>query len=220
MRKYSFARTIGFIGSAGLTVALIGAAATGTGAYFTDSKSGAITGTMGTIAITGYDGGGDNALDMTFSGMLPGEAQSRTVRYQNTGSGNQDVWVVFNKADLNNGLPGDAARGLNTLGTYAEVHMTANGSPIFDSANLNDGYPCGTPGNPGYPTLCALPSQIKLADNLAPGAVGDMMFSFAPGYKFKNGVQGAAILQLGYKLVATQHGIAPDNAYNNAITFP
>jgi hypothetical protein len=216
MRKSRIARTAGFIGTAGLTVALIGAAAAGTGAYFTDSKSGTISGTMGSIKITGYDGGGTDALDMTFTKMLPGEGQDRTVRYQNTGENNQDVWVVFDQTDLGTH---DGNTGLNSLGSYAAIHVTANGGAVFDSANLSDRYPCGTP-SAGFPDICPLPSQIKLADNLAPGVVGNMLFEFTPGAKFKNGVQDAAILSLRYKLVATQHGIAPNDANKTPITFP
>jgi hypothetical protein len=216
MRNTSIARTVGFIGAAGITVALVGAAAAGTGAYFTDSKAGTISGTMGTISVTGYDGGGSDHLDMTFTKMLPGQSQDRTIRYQNTGDSNQDVWVVFDQADLGTH---DGNTGLNSLGSYAEIHIQANGGAVFDSANLSDRYPCGTP-SAGYPDICPLPAQIKLTDNLAPGVVGNMLFSFTPGAKFKNGVQGSTILSLRYKIVATQHGITPDNAYNNAITFP
>jgi hypothetical protein len=216
MARSTIIRAVGFVGAAGLTAALVGAAASATGAYFTDSKAGTITGTMGTIKITGYDGGGPDHLDINFTKLLPGESQSSSVRYQNTGDSNQDVWVVFKQSDLGTH---DGQTGLNSYGSYAEVHIAANGSSLFDSQNLNDGYACGTP-SAGFPTICPLPAQIKLADNLAPGVVGDMTFTFGAGAKFKNSVQGAPILSLHYKLVATQHGIAPDNALNNAITFP
>lgn len=196
--------------TAGVTVALMGVAAAGTGAYFTDSKSGTITGTMGTIKVTGYDGGGADNLDISFTKLLPGESQDRSIRFQNTGENSQDVWVVFQSSDLHN---------LNTLGSYGEVHVKANGAAVFDSANLNDGYPCGTV-SPGFPDICPLPSQIRLASNVNPGDVGSMTFTFKAGEKFKNGVQGLPVVSLRYKIVATQNGIAPDNALNNAIVFP
>jgi hypothetical protein len=224
MRKGTIIRTIGFIGSAGITVALVGAAATGTGAYFTDSKSGTIAGTMATVKIhTGGGTGADN-LNFAFDKMLPGQAQTQTVTFQNTGNSSADIWVVFDKTDLgNNPTPGGgttSASGLNSWGTYAEVHLATSGTEIFGSANLNDGYPCGTPGTRvdawgvTDPTLCYLAGQYKLASNVGPTASGDMTFSFTPSKKFQNTAQGLPVLSLGYKIVATQVGIAPDNPYN------
>lgn len=188
----------GFVASAGVAAALVGMAASGTGAYFSDTKNASVSGTMGTIKVNGV--GGDQNLNVSFRDMLPGEASTKTVEFQNTGSREQDVWVVFN----------DSAKlhALNQFGTYGEVHLSAGGTELFGSKNLNDGFSCGTPGEGDKPTLCALPAQIKIADNLGSGDQGSFTFSFTPGAAFKN-VQGAQLLDLPYQLVATQHGITP-----------
>lgn len=206
MIKSTTLRVAGFVGTLGATAALVGAAAMGTGAYFSDAKSGSISGTMGSIRITAYDGGGSNATDIAFSNMLPGEGQEKTVRYQNTGHNNQDVWLVFNQADLGDHNARTDAGKVNDFGRYGEIHVKGNGTEIFGSKNLNDDPtscpPQGTDCNP-------LPPTLKVADNLTPGQVGDFSFGFTPSSRFGNDVQDLPILHLGYQLVATQHGVAP-----------
>ena len=193
-------KVAGFLGTVAVTGGLLATAVVGTGAYFSDTKAdNHITGTMGSIQVTGHDGSGTNALDSVFTDMLPGETKSSTVRYENTGHNEQDVWVVFKGAGFGDGT---GKVGINSLGRYAEVHVASNGTERFASQNLNDGYPVGTPDvNP-------LPSKIKLADALKPGHAGDFSFSFKPGVKFQN-VQNAQILGLDYDLVATQVGVQP-----------
>ena len=197
-------RLAGFVGSVGVTAALVGAAATGTGAYFSDSKTGDIKATMGSIRIEGHDGSGANSIGIDFEKMLPGEAQSKTIRYQNTGQNNQDVWVVFDRAALGDG---SGNVGVNSLGRFGEIHVKGNGVSVFDSANLNDRASTCPPGA-GDPACNPLPEALKVANNLTPGQVGDWTFSFAPGAKFK-GNQTMPVLNLPYTLVATQHGITP-----------
>ncbi len=194
-------KVVGFLGTVALTGGLVASAVAGTGAYFSDTKANNhITGAMGSIQIQGHDGSGANSLDSVFTNMLPGEAKSATLRYSNTGANDEDVWVVFTNATK--------LKALNQLGTYGEVHVASNGTERFGSQNLNDAYPCGTPGTNGAPTLCALPKMIKVADALQPGHTGDFSFSFKPGQAFKN-VQGAQLLDLDYDLVATQVGVQP-----------
>lgn len=195
-------RIVGFLGTVGASAALVGAAVVGTGAYFQDAKTdNYISGTMGSIQVTGHDGVGAHNLDIEFSKMLPGEANTKSVRFENTGANNQDVWVVFDATKLH---------ALNQLGTYGEVHVSTGGSEVFGSANLNDGYPALQCGQDPSSTVCPVPSKIKLADNLAPGHTGDFTFSFTPGAKFQSpALMGAKLLDLPYTLVATQHGISP-----------
>jgi hypothetical protein len=191
-----------FVASMAGTAALVGASVIGTGAYFSDTKAdNHVTGTMGSIKVVGLDGTGANNLDAVFQNMLPGDANSKTLRYSNTGLNNQDVWIKFDA---------DKLHALNQLGTYGEVHISSNGTEIFGSKNLNDGYPCGTPGNAGAPDVCPVPAELKLADNLEPGHTGSFTFSFTPGAKFKNpALMGQQLLDLDYDLIATQHGITP-----------
>lgn len=212
MNKSKAARLTGFIGSAGATALLVGFAVSGTGAYFTDSEPGTLQGSMGTIQVDASGGYGPNGTDITFTNMLPGEAQTHTIDYTNTGANNQDVWVVFDQAYLGD-FDRDTDTGLiNDRGTYAEIHITSFGAPRFESANLNDDADSCPPGA-GNPACNPLPKQILLASNLTPGASGDMVFSYMPGAKYRNN-QGLPEFYLPYKIVATQHGIAPDNALN------
>ncbi len=199
------AKTAGFIGTVAITGGLLASAVVGTGAYFSDTKANNhITGTMGSIAVTGHDGSGTNSLDAVFTNMLPGETNSKTLRYTNTGANDQDVWIVFKGAGLGTG---DGKTGINSLGTYGEVHVAANGGEKFASQNLNDNNQT-CPVGVGSPACMPLPTKIKLADALEPGHTGDFTFSFKPGEKFKN-VQGAQLLALDYDLVATQVGVQP-----------
>ena len=190
------------------------AAATGTGAYFSDSRSGGVTGSTGSIKVVTAGGGGTDNLNFTFNDMLPGERQTATATYLNTGKNKQDVWLVFPNAD--------ALHALNDLGRFGEAHVSSNGTEVLASTNLNDNStscPAGTADcNP-------LPSKIKLGDNVAPGLGGSVSFSFAYGARLR----GAAAEEgpfncyplgsctsngLPFQVVATQHGIAPDDVNN------
>ena len=219
-------RKIARIGAFALCLAASGgliAAATGaTGAYFSDAKPGTLTGTIGSIKIQG-SGGSGAGLDFHFDNMLPGVPQAAVASFSNTGANAEDVWLVFPNAD--------ALHALNNLGTYGEIHILANADHKFDSNNLNDGFPCGTPGDAGppqVPTLCALPRAVKLFSNVAPGGAGSFSFSFNYGSKLQNPAAYGASWNpyplghtgigtspapdgygLPYQLVATQVGIDP-----------
>ena len=196
-------KVAGFLGTVAVTGGLPASAVVGTGAYFSDTEANNhITGTMGSINVTG-----DN-LSAAFTDMLPGETNTATMGYKNTGANAQDVWVVFQDKGLV-GTYTDGTHGINDLGTYAEVHVASNGTERFASQNLTDKYPSGTPGSDGAPTLYALPKMIKVADALAPGQSGDWSFSFKPAAKILNGAQNDQWLGLDYDLVATQVGVQP-----------
>lgn len=217
MSKAKVARLAGFTVALGATASLAAFAATGTGAYFSDAKTGnVISGTMGSIAITGHDGGGAHHLGISFANMLPGDTSSKTVGFTNTGKNPEDVYVVFDQSALGDH---NAAtnNGLNDLGHFASVEVDSAGSPVFRSSNLNDDpASCPTVAD-GHRTDCSpLPHVLKLAENLAPGADGSMTFSFMPSAAFQN-VQNVQLLNLPYTLVATQHGIAPDNSLNSTV---
>lgn len=141
-----------------------------TGAYFSDTHSGTVSGTVGSIRITPSGGSGADNMNFTFDNLLPGDPQTATLTYTNTGNNPEDVWVKFNNPT--------ALSALNTLGTYGEVHVVSNGVEKFGSANLNDrASTC--------PTCSPLPSLIKLADNVAPNATGVFKFTFAYAAKLK-----------------------------------
>jgi hypothetical protein len=163
----------------GTTLAALAAlviAATGmTGAYFSDTHQGTITGNLGSIKVNPSGGTGADGTDFTFANMLPGVPETATVQFENTGLNAEDVWLVFDNAT--------ALSALNNLGTYGEVHVS-NGHALFDSANLNDRTPtCGA----FSPSGCwPLPSRIKVASSVAPGSGGYVKFTFNYAGKLSN----------------------------------
>jgi hypothetical protein len=207
------------------SVALLGGtaflASGATGAYFSDMHPGNISGTIGNIHVSPFGGSGSTGTDLTFSNLLPGVPQTVKLNYKNTGSDPQDVYIVFTNAT--------ALGALNDLGHYGEAHLSANGTALFDSTNLKD-----TAGSCGAfsPSGCwPLKKQYLLASNLAPGAVGNVSFSFnypgkmtgqgpagfAPAWNTYPAADGQAVVDpadgtgsgLPYEIVATQHGITP-----------
>jgi hypothetical protein len=209
------------------SVALLGGtaflASGATGAYFSDTHAGNIAGTIGNIHITPFGGSGADRTDLSFANLLPGEAQTVKLNYTNSGSAPEDVYIVFNNAT--------ALSALNNLGTYGEAHLSANGTALFDSVNLNDrSNSCG----PFSPAGCwPLKPQYLIASNVAAGASGDVSFTFNYAGKLKGQAAAGAPAPLWnsypvigqtnintadglgsglpYQIVATQHGITPGN---------
>lgn len=222
------------------TVALLGGtawiASGTTGAYFSDTHTGSIAGTIGSIQVHVDGGSSTTAPRLTFDKMLPGVSQTVQVSYKNTGVNHQDVWIVFNNAT--------ALSALNNLGTYGQASLSANGVGLFQSSNLSDNQlRCGTFGHgfaaDGTTLLCwPLLAQYKVASDVAPGAGGSVSFSF--NYASKMSVPPAAFntfpasltaydpahpnkddqftintsdgsgTGLPYQIVATQTGIKPN----------
>jgi hypothetical protein len=155
------------------TVALLGGtawiAAGTTGAYFSDTHTGTINGSIGSIQVAANGSTGAALSDVSFKDMLPGVAQTVTINYKNTGKNVQDVWISFTNAT--------ALSALNNMGSYGEVHLSANGTALFDSANLNDR--SGTCGAFSPSGCWPLAKQYKVASNLAPGTSGTVSFTFA-----------------------------------------
>lgn len=195
-----------------------------TGAYFSDTHSGAISGTIGNIHVTPFGGSGADGTTLAFTNLLPGAAQTVKLSYKNTGSDPQDVYIVFNNAT--------ALSALNNLGRFGEAHLFANGNALFDSANLKDSAnSCGA----FSPAGCwPLKKQYLLASNVPAGATGDVSFSFNYTGKLKGQAPAGAAAAiwntypvpdgqttvndadgtgagLPYQIVATQHGITPGN---------
>jgi hypothetical protein len=159
------------VAAAALVVSVAGI----TGAFFSDSHSGKISGTVGSIRITPSGGSGPDGTNFAFSNLMPGEPQTARLVYENTGTSNEDVWIVFNNET--------ALSALNNLGTYGEVHLSANGSEVFGSANLNDNETtCG----PFSASGCwPLQKQYKMASNVPHGGSGAILFSFGYAGKLK-----------------------------------
>ncbi len=164
MKSVLRSRTTRVIAAAAVASGLAIMASGSTGAYFSESQTGGITGTVGAVHLS------TSSTTFTWNNLMPGEPQSASVDFRNTGTGPQDFYLVFPNAT--------ALSALNSLGTYGEVHISVNGNEIFGSANLNDGYPCGTPGNPGVATLCPVPQQLLLASNVPTNVLNSFKFQF------------------------------------------
>ncbi len=171
MRRNVKARLAAF----GASVAVLGgvaiSAAGTTGAYFSDTHSGTVSGTVGSIKITTSGGGGADHLDLNYTNLLPGEKQTVTAHFQNTGLNAEDVWVVFPNSV--------ALHALNDLGHFGEFHISSDGVAKFDSANLSDGLETGRCGALS-PTGCwPVPAMLKVASNVAPSVdVHSVNFTF------------------------------------------
>jgi hypothetical protein len=158
-------------------VATIAMAVSATGAYFSDTKNGAISGDASTLKVTTSGGTGDDGLAFQWDNMLPGQVYSATASFQNTGDSVQDVWIVFyNKTALS---------ALNSAGTYGAARLTSSEGAYFYSSNLND-----HPVDQGVGTCLGLPQMIKLASNLGPTASGSVTFSYQIASKVGNWGQG------------------------------
>jgi hypothetical protein len=163
-------------------VAAIGLAIVASGntsAYFEDVKQGGATGTVGQVKISTEGGNAVDDPTFTWNDMLPGQPRSLTIKYTNTGTVHEDVYLTFPNAT--------ALSALNSLGTYGEVHVSVNGDEIYSNSNLNDKPNNGTTG---------LPAQLKLQEHLAVGHTGKVTFTFQYADKL-GGVQGAATHSTG-----------------------
>ena len=218
MRVLTLVATMGLLGGTALV------ASGSTGAYFSDSVTGGITGTIGSIAITP-----STSTAIAFSNLLPGAAQTVSVSYSNTGTSPEDVYLTFPNLT--------ALSALNNLGRYGQVHVTSSGygavGDVFDSANLNDNVTsCGgfsqTPGSGPTSGCWPLTNNLLLASQVAPGAGGSFTFSFeyasalttqpivttpwnsypVAGQFTVNGGDGTGS-GLPFDIVATQVGITP-----------
>ena len=164
---------------------MIVSASGATGAYFSQSAPGTISGQLGSITVSTSGGNGSTAQDFSWSNMLPGVPNSATVDYQNTSVNAEDIYLVFQNQT--------ALSALNNLGTYGEVHISAagNGTPngaLFDSANLNDrASTCG----PFSPSGCwPVPNVIKVASGIGGGTTGSVTFAFNYAGKLSSGEGG------------------------------
>jgi hypothetical protein len=226
MRNKKAVRIAGFAGALCASAALVGVAVQGTGAYFTDSHNGSVNASTGTVKVNVSD------LTLNFTNLLPGEFQTNNVNYTAAGTGAQDIWLVLptdGSAVAFNGGPGSAA-----LGRYGHFAVSAPAG-AFTSYNLSSGGTstdvCGVDGNghggsnqqatstnnsdPGsYVPYCAVPGAILLSSNLNYGESGTAAVTFGFTKVLKGGQGGPLGPVAPFKIVATQHGIAPNDVNN------
>ncbi len=223
MSKRKFARMAAVLTTLATIMALIGIAVVGTGAYFTDTKPGAITGNLGTVIVN------TAGQDINFANLMPGETQTQTVTVQNSGTGNEDIYLAFKNANF-------AWSAVNDLGQYGKFVIAGN---TYD--NLNNRYAQGTPGsgvmstNPAsgcynVPRIAInyLPHVISIF-TLTPGQIATFNVSFTVNPCMTGG-QGSTLwgtapgnfsptiapAPLQYVVAAFQPGVNPNDQMNGA----
>jgi hypothetical protein len=231
MRKATTVRIAGFIGALCASGALVAASVSGTGAYFTDSHNGSINAGTGHIKVdvTPADG------NLNFDNLLPGEYQTQRVTYTaHPSSGTEDIWLVFPNA----GNDGDAfishpASGATPLGRYGHFGVTSSGGASFQSSNLalstsgyngtdsctidanGEGGSSQTASSTSDPVpYCAPMGAILLQSGMGDGAYGTADLTFGFTKLLKSGQDSGRHALESYKIVATQHGIRPDDQNN------
>lgn len=223
MRKPTALRLAGFTLAAGLTASLAGVAASSTGAYFTDSHDGNLSGTAGHLRLS------VSSTALSFADLVPGDYQTRSIDYSTNSSGHEDIWMVFPSGagySALTGYKGDPDFSAGGLGRYGHFAV-ANGDQVkFTSYNLQNRAPGATDpicsvdanGNGGSnqqatsptdtPPLCGVPQFIKLASDLPSGSTGTIHMTFGVTGKWTG--QNVPATNAPFKIVATQAGVRPD----------
>jgi hypothetical protein len=228
--KKQFFKVTGFIGTLAAGTALVASAATGTGAWFTDSEPGTITANSGHMSI-------DVPVadrSMNFANLMPGDYQHQTVNYTvHQSSGESDVWLVFSEKSpavaAFTGPKDSAYHKGGGLGRYG--HFLLRGTDdaiIFQSNNLayhptdESGPNCwvAADGHGGSdaqatshndaPPYCGVPYAIKVASNLANGTPGHFTVEF--GFSGRQTEQGQSLAApVPFQVVVTQAGHGPSD---------
>jgi hypothetical protein len=236
MQKAKAVRIAGFFGALCASAALVGVAATGTGAYFTDSHSGAINAGTGHIKVTVSPGD----LQLNFDNLLPGEYKTNRVDYAaHPSDGAEDIWLVFPSDGTADAFIHTPQSGATPLGRYGHFGVTSSGGASFVSSNLsldpagggtyNTSESCGIDANgeggsnttatdPSDHTVpyCAPMHAILLQQNMHDGDSGhaDLTFGFTKILTAPQDGPRTQVVQ--YKIVATQHGVRPDDPSNGS----
>lgn len=233
MFKKKPTRIAAFIGTIGASAALIGMAATNTGAYFTDSEAGQIAGQTGHLTVDKI-----SDFNLNFDNLIPGEYKDRNVSYHTGGDTNEDIWLYLPPGTPYGAFTGakdtGAAPGGNGnvdgfadggMGRYGHFAVKDNGGNLlFSSYNLQN-QPNGTSGcadgnGHGFgpqatspsdtPPYCGVPHYMLLESNLPSGS--DRTFTMTFGVTGRQTQQGqyAPPANVPFQVVATQHGVRPD----------
>ncbi len=223
----------GFIAALGASGALVAAATGATGAYFTDSHDGSINASTGSVKVSTTD------LSLNFTGLLPGEFQTKDVQYWAEGTGAEDIWLVLptdGSADALNKVPTDNPADATPLGRYGHFAVSspagsftsfnlatsaASGPHSGPSCNVNaDGHggsSAQAANRSDYSVpFCPVPNAILLSSNLTASQSGTAHITF--GFtKLMNDAaqQGLNLSQVAkFKIEATQHGVLPSDPNN------
>jgi hypothetical protein len=214
--KKQFLKVTGFIGTLAAGTALVASAATGTGAWFTDSASGTVTASTGHLNLE------TSSRSLDFRNLVPGEYNRQNVTYTIRATGKSDVWLVFERSDP----VVQAMTGSDGLGRYGHFSAYNDGGQIFTSNNLASGSaaescntdPAGHGGSSDTPKsrddksvlYCPVPEQMLLASNVSDGfqGVAGIEFGVTGFWTAQNSPLGV----VPFKIVATQHGHGPNDA--------
>jgi hypothetical protein len=218
MSKRKFAR-LGALSAAMIAaLALVSSLVAVTGAYWTDvNGGGTVNRNNGTVKVD-VNGSPTTAPVINFDNLMPGEVQTATVTVQNTGTGTEDIYIVFDNAN-------GAWSWVNDLGAYGTFVIDGT---VYD--NLNNKYPWGTdssgqiissnPASSCYNVVRPaqikfLPHYIKVASGLTTTAskAFDISFNY---HACMSDHQGEAALPLNFSVVAFQAGVDPTSTYNGA----
>jgi hypothetical protein len=226
--KINMIKIGGFIATMAAGAAMIGAAATGTGAYFTDSKTGGLVASTGHLTLNTTD------ANLRFENLVPGEDTTKSVDYNVDATGKSDVWLVFKPTDVGylawTGDKGNALYPDGGLGRYGHFAVANGGTTLFESRNLaldpagpGTAASCyvdpatGHGGSAVRPTsrddilpYCGVPSAIKIASNLVSGDGGVLNMTF--GVTGRWTAQHSPVASVPFTVVATQAGVRPDAA--------
>ena len=227
MNKKKTARVAGFVGALGASALLLGAAANTTGAYFTDSHDGAINSSTGQVKVDTTD------LQLNFDQLLPGEYKTQRVDYTARGTGTEDIWMVFPTDGSAEALVGTARRlrrrRPGSLRSPAD-HQHRRGElrlqqPQQRGTGSHSGDAAGSTGTAGeaaarggqqrrHPrAVLRTEDAILLQSGMSSGdtGYGNVEFGFT---KLPHGQNAPHAQVAKFKIVATQHGIRPDNPNN------
>jgi hypothetical protein len=226
VKKSKALRLAGFVGALCVSGTLLGTSISGTGAYFTDSHDGSIASNSGHLQLNNV---GPTALN--FADLMPGTDKSADIPYTvDVSSGKVDVWMVFDTNSSGyghfSGTKGHDYQGYTDggMGRYGHFQVGNGGDVAFRSHNLqmpdsgpncSDGTVPGANGRGGSDAQsatnqeCGVPGAILLASGLDNTATGNVHVVF--GLSGKQTQQNQTEWTVGYKLVATQAGHAPND---------
>jgi hypothetical protein len=210
MHQKTVAKLAGFVIAAGTTAALIGFAANGTGAYFSDTQTGIINAGTGTIKVSVTSPAGGT---LNFDNLIPGEYQNQSVTYQANTTDNvngEDIWLVFptdGSAEAFEGYPGDGPGGVGGggLGRYGHFAVTSVNNPPSAGAASFSSYNLSREGlvNPHLGPVCKVDDNGEGGQSTGATSTSSQVDFCAPNaillaIGLTNGQYGTATMTFGF----------------------
>jgi hypothetical protein len=223
MFKNKSARITAFIGTLGASAALIGMAATNTGAYFTDSENGTLSGKTGHLQVEARSN-----YTLNFADMVPGEYQSRDVHYHTDSSTAEDIWLKFPDGVEYAKFTGEKHGPLyddGGMGRFGHFQVKDNGGNLlFSSWNLQNasantsgcadtnGHGSNNPpaDRDATPAYCGVPHFMLIESNVATNSDKKLTMVFGVTGRMEDQNSSQPPSAVPFQVVATQHGVRPD----------